>query len=721
MATYHLVGKKNERRFMTRLRSYVCGDWYEAQSGYSDIRSAIDGRTVAQISSEGLNFSASLDYARNVGGPALRRMTFHQRALLVKALALYLNDRKQRLYDLSYDTGATQKDCFFDIDGGVMTLFSFSSKARRELPDDAVAIEGPIEPLSKNGTFVGRHILTPLHGAAIHINAYNFPCWGMLEKLAPAIIAGVPALVKPATPSAYVAYALFEEIVKSGIFPDGSVQLVAGSLGNALDLLTGQDVVSFTGSRETSISLQSRRAIRENAVRFIAEQDSLNAAILGPDATRGTPEFDLFIKEIVRELTAKAGQRCTCIRRAIAPRAALDDVAHALSERLSRVVIGDPRAAGVTMGALVSCEQRDDVRKHIAELAKEATIVYGDPACVSVNGTEHSERGAFMSPVVLRCDRPHEARSVHCVEAFGPVTTLLPYENVWDAIAVANLGEGSLVASVFSYDAAAADEIVRGIASFHGRVLVIDRDCAKEQTGHGSPLAPLVHGGPGRAGGGEEMGGVRGVFHYMQRTAVQASPQRLATVTGQWNPGAIEITTATHPFERAFESLEIGETFYTQTREIRLADIEHFAEFTGDRFYAHMDEEAAKASPFFEGRVAHGYLLLSFAAGLFVKNELGPVLANYGLDNLRFLKPVYPGDTMRVRLTVKEKRPRKPEYGEVRWSVTVFNQSDEVVAQYDLLTMNATAEHVPALIPSASTAPDGALRTSSVEGNALGV
>jgi oxepin-CoA hydrolase/3-oxo-5,6-dehydrosuberyl-CoA semialdehyde dehydrogenase len=679
---------------MTRLRSYVCGDWYEAKSGYADIRSAIDDRVVAQISSEGLDFASALDYARNVGGPALRRMTFHRRASLVKELALYLNDRKQRLYELSYDTGATQKDCFFDIDGGVMTLFSFASKARRELPDTCVAVEGPIEPLSKGGTFVGRHILTPLHGVAVHINAYNFPCWGMLEKLAPAIIAGVPALVKPATPSAYVAYALFEEIVESNIFPAGSVQFVAGSLGNALDLLTGQDVVSFTGSHATSIALQSGRAIRENAVRFIAEQDSLNAAILGPDAAPGTPEFDFFIKEIVRELTAKAGQRCTCIRRAIAPRAFLDDVQRALADRLHRVVVGDPRTDGVTMGALVSREQRDDVRARISELAKEAKIVYGDPSEVRVSGTD-GDRGAFISPVVLRCDRPHEARSVHGVEAFGPVTTLLPYDGVRDAIEIANRGEGSLVASVFSYDGEAADEIVRGIAAFHGRLLVIDRDCAKEQTGHGSPLAPLVHGGPGRAGGGEEMGGVRGVFHYMQRTAVQASPQRLATVTQEWNPGAVEVAASTHPFERAFESLAVGDTLYTKTREITLSDIEHFAEFTGDRFYAHMDEASAKASPFFDGRVAHGYLLLSFAAGLFVRDELGPVLANYGLDNLRFLKPVYPGDTMRVRLTVKAKTPRKPEYGEVRWSVTVFNQKDEVVAQYDLLTMNATAAHVP--------------------------
>jgi oxepin-CoA hydrolase/3-oxo-5,6-dehydrosuberyl-CoA semialdehyde dehydrogenase len=518
----------------------------------------------------------------------------------------------------------------------------------------------------------------------------------MLEKLAPAIIAGVPLIAKPATQSAYVAYAVFEEIVRSGIFPEGSVQFVAGSLGDALEHLTGQDVVSFTGSRDTSMKLQKIGAIRENAVRFVAEQDSLNAAVLAPDAAPGTPEFDLFVKEVMREITTKAGQRCTCIRRAIVPRAYIDEVQRPLAERLRKVVVGDPRAEGVTMGALVSLSQRDDVRLRVAELATEAEIVYGDPVQVDAVG-ENAGSGAFMSPVVLRCERPLEAKKVHQVEAFGPVTTLMPYDSVEEAIAIANRGEGSLVASVFGYDAQSVDEIVLGISPFHGRVLVVDRDCAKEQTGHGSPLAPLVHGGPGRAGGGEEMGGIRGVFHYMQRTAVQASPQRLATVTGQWNPGAVEREASSHPFERAFEALNVGETFYTNSREITLEDVEHFAEFTGDRFYAHMDEAAAKASPFFDGRVAHGYLLLSFAAGLFVKPELGPVLANYGLEGLRFLKPAYPGDSMRVRLTVKEKTPRKPEYGEVRWSVTIFNQSDEVVAQYDLLTMNAVEAHVPTI------------------------
>ena len=714
--TDHLVGNGT----IVTLSSYVCGEWFQAASGFTDVRSAVDGNLVARVSSEGVDFGAVLGYARSVGGPALRRLTFHQRAEMVKRLALHLSDCKQRLYELSYDTGATKKDCFYDVDGGIMTLFSFASKARRELPDARVAVDGPLEPLSKGGTFAGRHIMTPLQGVAIHINAFNFPCWGMLEKLAPSIIAGVPVLVKPATQSAYVAHAVFEEIVRSDVFPQGSVQFVAGSLGDALDRLTGQDVVSFTGSRSTSLQLQSLPAIRENAVRFIAEQDSLNAAILAPDAVPGTPEFDLFVKEIVRELTAKAGQRCTCIRRAIVPRLGADEVQRALADRLAKVVVGDPRDERVTMGALISLAQRDEVRARVADLSSEATIVYGDPLHVSVVGD--GAAGAFISPIVLRCDAPLRVRKPHDVEAFGPVTTLMPYENIAEAIAIANRGEGSLVASIFSYDAQSVDEIVLGIGAYHGRILVVDRDCAKEQTGHGSPLAPLVHGGPGRAGGGEEMGGVRGVFHYMQRTALQGSPARLATVTGEWNPGAAEEPAKRHPFEEPFEDLRVGEAFSTETRTITLEDVERFAEFTGDRFYAHMDEAAAKASPFFDGRVAHGYLLLSFAAGLFVKPELGPVLANYGLDHLRFLKPVYPGDSLRVRLVVKSKKPRKPEYGEVRWSVTLFNQDGEVVAQYDLLTMNATREHIPSVIPSGPfdcAAPQRAQdRLSDVEGSA---
>lgn len=683
-----------------KLRSFVEGAWYEAPGGFTEVVSAVDGRAVALVSSQGIDFGRVLDYARNVGGPALRALTFHERADAIKRLAAHLDECKERFYQLSFETGATRKDSWTDIDGGIITLRSFASKGRRELPDARVAVEGPLEPLSKGGTFAGRHIMTPLRGAAIHINAYNFPCWGMLEKLAPAIIAGVPAIVKPATQSAYVAHAVFEEIVMSGILPEGSVQFIAGSLGDMLERLTGQDVVSFTGSASTAVKLQRIPAIAENSVRFIAERDSLNAAILGSDVKESDPEFDLFVKEVAREITTKAGQRCTCIRRAIVPRGVMDRVQSALVARLDRAVLGDPRSESVTMGALVSCGQRDDVLAAVKELAQEAIVVYGDLDAPPQVVDADAKAGAFLSPIVLRCDRPLQAKRVHSVEAFGPVTTLMAYDTIDEAIEIANRGEGSLVASIFSYEAATADKLVLGIAPFHGRVLVVDRDDAKEQTGHGSPLAPLVHGGPGRAGGGEEMGGVRGVFHYMQRTAVQGTPQRIATVSGVWNPGATEVPADGHPFERAFEELRIGETFYTPTREITLEDIERFAHFTGDEFYAHMDEAAAKASPFFEGRVAHGYLVLSFAAGLFVRAQLGPVLANYGLENLRFLTPVYPGDTMRVRLTVKEKRPRKPEYGEVRWSVTVYNQNDEIVATYDLLTMNATAAHVPALAMS---------------------
>jgi oxepin-CoA hydrolase / 3-oxo-5,6-dehydrosuberyl-CoA semialdehyde dehydrogenase len=680
-----------------KLRSFVEGAWYEAPGGFSEVTSAVDGHSVALVSSQGIDFGRVLEYARRVGGPTLRALTFHERADAIKRLALHLDECKERFYQLSFETGATRKDSWTDIDGGIITLRSFASKARRELPDARVAVEGALEPLSKGGTFAGRHIMTPLRGAAVHINAYNFPCWGMLEKLAPAIIAGVPAIVKPATQSAYVAHAVFEEIVTSGILPEGSVQFIAGSLGDLLERLTGQDVVSFTGSASTAVKLQRIPAIAENSVRFIAERDSLNAAILGSDVREDDPEFELFVKEVAREITTKAGQRCTCIRRAIVPRGMMDRVQSALVARLDRAVLGNPRNAQVTMGALVSCSQRDDVLAAVRQLAQEAVVVYGDLDAPPQLIDADAKAGAFLSPIVLRCDRPLPAKRVHSVEAFGPVTTLMAYDTIDDAVEIANRGEGSLVASIFSYDAATADALVLGIAPFHGRVLVVDRDDAKEQTGHGSPLAPLVHGGPGRAGGGEEMGGVRGIFHYMQRTALQGTPQRIATVTGVWNPGAVEMPADGHPFERAFEELRIGETFNTLTREITLEDIERFAHFTGDEFYAHMDEAAAKASPFFEGRVAHGYLVLSFAAGLFVRSELGPVLANYGLENLRFLTPVYPGDTIRVRLTVKEKRPRKPEYGEVRWSVSVFNQRDEIVATYDLLTMNATAAHVPAL------------------------
>jgi len=676
------------------LPSYAEGRWAVGNGEPVTLTSAIDGRALALASSAGLDFGAMAKYARRVGGSSLRALTFHERAARLKALALYLNARREPLYELSFETGATRRDHLVDIDGGIGTLFAYASRGRRELPDAHLALDGVQEALSKGGTFVGRHIVTPLRGVAVHINAYNFPCWGMLEKLAPALLAGVPAIVKPATATAYLAQAMFRMIVESEILPVGAVQLVVGGTGDLLDHLDGQDVVSFTGSLETSLLLHDHPRVSRNAVRFIAERDSLNAAILAPDAGPGSPEFDLFLTEVVREMTSKAGQKCTAIRRAIVPRARYDAVAEALRARMRDVVVGDPRRDDVGMGALASISQRDAVRAAVALLRAETETVYGDPARVSARGAD-AERGAFLSPLLLGCEQPGAATRIHDVEAFGPVVTLMAYDGIDDAIALAARGAGSLVASIFTYDPSIANDLILGLGAYHGRIVAIDRDCAGESTGHGSPLPGLVHGGPGRAGGGEELGGLRGVFHYMQRTAVQGSPARLTALTNQWQAGAAEIAAHMHPFRRTFEELAIGETIHTPQRTIALADIEHFAAFTGDTFYAHMNDEAARANPFFRGRVAHGYLILSFAAGLFVEPSPGPVLANYGLDNLRFSKPVEPGDTIAVRLTVKAKAPRTAEYGEVRWDVEVSNQHGETVASYDLLTLNATG--VPAL------------------------
>jgi oxepin-CoA hydrolase/3-oxo-5,6-dehydrosuberyl-CoA semialdehyde dehydrogenase len=684
-----------------KLQSYAAGRWYEAPSGFVEVKSAVDGRTIAEVSSAGLDFGAMARYARETGGSALRALTFHRRATLLKDLATYLNERKEIFYERSYDTGATKRDHAFDIDGGIATLFAYSSMARRALPDECFALDGDIEALGKKGTFVARHIMTSLHGVAVFINAYNFPCWGMLEKLAPAFVAGVPCIVKPATASAYVTHAIFKAIVESQILPEGSAQLIAGGTGDLFDHLGSQDVVSFTGSLSTSLRLRNHPVVAEKAVRFVAERDSLNAAILGPDAAPGTPEFDLFVRELVREMTTKAGQKCTAIRRALVPRAFYGAAAAAIAEKLRAVTIGDPRLENVRMGALVGLAEREAVRANVDLLEMETKVLFGDARRVEVVGAD-AEHGAFMSPVLLGCELPLEATKVHEVEAFGPVATLMAYDTLADAVEIVRRGGGSLAASIFTYDAQAANALILGIGSYHGRIISIDRDDAGEQTGHGSPLPSLVHGGPGRAGGSEELGGIRGVFHYMQRTAIQGSPTRLASLLRAWSRGAAEVAKDGHPFRHRYEELEVGETIHTAARTITLDDIEHFARFTGDTFYAHMDEEAAKANPFFPGRVAHGYLLLSFAAGLFVEPAPGPVLANYGLDNLRFFKPVSPGDTIEVRLTVKQKSPRKPEYGEVRWDVEITNQNGETVASYELLTMNATELGVSqaALLPA---------------------
>ena len=668
-----------------QLLNYAFDRWTPgAESSLADIASAIDGALVARTGSGGLDFGGMLRHAREVGGPALRKMTFHERARMIKGLGQAIMARKEELYKLNYQTGATRKDGWIDIEGGAGTLFSFSSKARRELPDAHVLLDGPVEPLSKSGSFIGQHIFTPLQGAAVHINAFNFPVWGMLEKLAPTLLAGMPAIVKPASSTAYLCEAAFRVMTETGLLPNGAVQLIVGGVGDLFDHLTGQDVVSFTGSASTALKLRSHPVVQRESVRFVAEQDSLNASLLGPDAAPGTPEFDLFVKEVVDEMTVKAGQKCTAIRRAMAPAEHLDAVEAAIRERLAATRVGDPRDKDNRMGALVSRQQREDVRAQIGKLtAAGARIVAGDP-----NASPGLSGGAFMEPILLRTDDPWTSTAVHDVEAFGPVSTVMPYRDMTDAIALANRGMGSLALSLFTHSTDAARNFVQGAAAYHGRMLVLNRDNAAESTGHGSPLPVLVHGGPGRAGGSEEMGGVRGVKHYMQRTAIQSTPAMIAAISEQYIPGGPKHEVAQHPFRRRMSELSIGDTLKTKARTVTLEDIEHFAHFTGDTFYAHMDDEAAKASPVFEGRVAHGYLILSFAAGLFVDPDPGPVLANTGLENLRFLTPLYPGDSMRVELTVRSKSLKSEETGVVRWAVEIFNQKEELVATYDLLTEN---------------------------------
>ncbi|MET7996676.1 phenylacetic acid degradation bifunctional protein PaaZ [Amycolatopsis sp. NPDC005232] len=669
---------------MVLLRSYVSGGWHTATDEGTPLHDAATGEEVARVSSTGVDFAGALDYGRRVGGPALRELTFHQRAALLKALASHLREHREELYAVSARTGATLGDSKFDVDGGIGVLFSYASKGKRELPNDTVYLDGAVEPLSKGGTFVAQHVAVPLHGVAIQINAFNFPVWGPLEKFAPAFLAGVPSLVKPASQTAYLAAKLVELIIESGILPEGSLQFIAGSVGDLLDHVTAQDLVSFTGSASTAQKLRAHPAVVRNSVRFNAEADSLNCSILAPDARPSTPEFDLFVKQLVTEMTVKAGQKCTAIRRAFVPEEMLDDVAEAASARLAKIVVGNPTAEGVRMGALASLEQREEVRRSLKALLDAGSVVYGDLEHVDVVGADEST-GAFMSPVLLKADpqrsEPHE------VEAFGPVSTLMPYTSIAQVIEFAARGGGSLAGSIVTGDPEFARTIVLGVAPYHGRLLVLDADDAKESTGHGSPMPQLVHGGPGRAGGGEEMGGIRGVLHHMQRTAVQASPKVLSTVTGRWVEGAPRVE-GDHPFRKSLAELRVGDSVVAGPRTVTRADIDHFAEFTGDTFYAHTDEAAAAANPLFGGIVAHGYLVVSFAAGLFVSPEPGPVLANYGLENLRFLTPVKEGDALTVTLTAKQITPRiDQEYGEVRWDADVVNQTGDSVAKYDVLTL----------------------------------
>jgi oxepin-CoA hydrolase/3-oxo-5,6-dehydrosuberyl-CoA semialdehyde dehydrogenase len=666
------------------LRSYVQGRWFTPADEGVPLSDAVTGEEITRISSSGVDMAAALDYARRTGGPALRELTFHQRAALLKALASGLREHRDELYALSARTGATLGDSKFDVDGGIGVLFSYGSKGRRELPNDTVYVEGDVEPLGKGGTFVGQHICTSLRGVSVQINAFNFPVWGPLEKFAPAFLAGVPSLIKPASQTAYLTEKLVELIIASGLLPDGSIQLICGSAGDLLDHLADQDLVGFTGSASTAQRLRTHPTIVQRAVRFNAEADSLNCSILGPEAVAGTPEFDLYVKQLVTEMTVKAGQKCTAIRRALVPASLVDDVAAAASARLARVVVGSPLNPEVRMGALASLEQREEVRRSLKALMDSARVVFGDPERVDVVDAD-PERGAFLSPILLQA--PADRAEPHEVEAFGPVSTLIPYRSTDDAIALAARGAGSLVGSIVTADADFARDVVLGVAPWHGRLLVLDRDDAAESTGHGSPLPMLVHGGPGRAGGGEEMGGIRGVLHHMQRTAVQATPRVLSTVTNRWVAGAARAE-GVHPFRKSLAELRIGDSVVAGPRTVTLEDIEHFAHFTGDTFYAHMDEDAARANPFFDGRVAHGYLIVSFAAGLFVDPDPGPVLANYGLENLRFLTPVNPGDSLTVTLTAKQITPRvDADYGEVRWDADVTNQNGESVAKYDVLTL----------------------------------
>lgn len=674
--------------------SYVAGQWWEpTQDSATVLRDAATGEPIARVGAAP-DVGEAVRFARAEGQASLGTLTFHRRALVLKALAQALTEAKDDLYAVSARTGATARDSAVDIDGGIGVLFTYASKGRRDLPNTTTLVDGPAESLSRDGSFGGQHLWSRLPGVSFQVNAFNFPVWGMLEKFAPAFLAGVPSIVKPATGTSYLAEAAVRVMVDSGLLPEGALQLVSGSAEGFLDQLDARDAVGFTGSATTGRMLRRDDAVVVRGVALTTEADSLNAAILGPDAGPGTAEFDAFVASVVHELTAKAGQKCTAIRRVIVPEAHVEPVIDAVRARLeSRVVLGDPRADGVTMGPLASLAQRAEVLERVGELrAGGGEIAIGtldEPAVVRMDGSVGPEpSGAFVSPIVLRF-ADASTPAVHEIEAFGPVASVIGYLDLADAVRLANRGGGSLVATVCSADPEVVSTLVAGISPWHGRVLVLEGSVARSSTGHGAPVPHLVHGGPGRAGGGAELGGIRSVLHYMRRTALQGSPEVLTRLTGQWRAGAAT-DRAVHPFRKSLAELRIGDQLVSAAREVSLADIAHFAEFTGDTFYAHMDEEAAAANPFFPGRVAHGYLLLSWAAGLFVDPDPGPVLANYGLENLRFLTPVSPGDSVRVTLTAKQISPRESEpYGEVRWDAVLVNQRDEPVATYEVLTLVA--------------------------------
>ena len=673
-----------------KLQNYAQGKWVEGAGKEKPLFDAITGEQIASASSEGLDFAAMMDYARKVGGPTLRKMTFQERGLMLKALAMHLLTLKAKYYEVSAKTGATKVDSWIDIEGGIGNLFANAS-LRRQFPDEPFYVDGETAPLSKNGTFIGHHIMVPKQGVAIHINAFNFPIWGMLEKIAVNLMAGVPAIVKPATLTSFLTEAMVKDIIDAKILPEGALQLICGSANGILDHVTSQDVVTFTGSASTGKMLKAHPRLLEEAVPFNMEADSLNASILGEDAVPGTEEFDLFIKEVQREMTVKAGQKCTAVRRIIVPEKLVEDVQIALGKRLAQTVIGNPAVEGVRMGSLAGLEQVKEVKEKVAQLSASQKIVFGDIDNFEVTGADKS-KGAFLSPILFLNENPFTNTDCHNIEAFGPVSTIIPYKTLDEAIELANMGKGSLVCSIVTNDDKIAKEFVMGAASMHGRILILNAACAKESTGHGSPMPLLTHGGPGRAGGGEEMGGKRGILHYLQRTAIQGSPTMITNITNQYQYGAEQTEFDRHVFQKHFEEIQIGETVITRKHTVTDADIVNFANVSGDHFYAHVDATSLEGT-IFERNVAHGYWVLSKAAGLFVDGKKGPVLLNYGLDECRFVKPVYPGMTIGVRFTAKEKisQEKKDETdikkGIVKFLVDVYDETGETVALATILTM----------------------------------
>ena len=675
---------------MNTIENYALGSWIKGDGQGTPLYNAINGNQIGTASSKGLDFSEMMNYARKVGGPALRKMTFQERGLMLKTLALHLHSIKNKFYALSSKTGATKIDSWIDIEGGIGNLFANAS-LRRKFPDLPYHIDGEMAPLSKNGTFIGHHIMIPREGVAIHINAFNFPIWGMLEKIAVNLMAGVPAIVKPATLTSYLTEMMVREIVDSKILPEGSLQLICGSARGIIDHVQTGDIVTFTGSADTGKMLKSHPRLIEETVPFNMEADSLNCSVLGEDAVPGTAEFDIFIKEVQKEMTVKAGQKCTAVRRIIVPEKLVEDVQIALGQRLAKTTIGDPSVEGVRMGSLAGNEQKEEVTEKVQQLSKSQEIIFGSLENFEVIGA-NKNKGAFISPILFLNDDPFNKTDCHNIEAFGPVSTILPYKNISEAIELARMGKGSLVCSIITNDMKIAEQFVLGAASMHGRILVLNEACAKESTGHGSPMPLLTHGGPGRAGGGEEMGGVRGIKHYLQRTAIQGHPTTITALTKQYQVGGQQNTEGTHVFRKHFEEIEIGDTVITEKHLVTLDNIEEFAELSGDKFYAHMDENSLEGTIFTE-RVAHGYYIMSKAAGLFVDPPKGPVLLNYGIDECRFTKPVYPGMTIGVRFTAKEKieQEKKDEEdiakGIVKFLVDVYDDEDETVMLATILTM----------------------------------